>query len=337
MAFKELRKIRRRALVSGVLSLPAFSVRAQNRTLKRFAIFSPTEPVAIMIEDGPNPYYRVLFQALRSLGHVEGKTLIVERYSRENAAGGLETMIAEVVRSKPDVIYAIGGGVRLKAATTTIPVVAMTYDPVALGLAKTLARPGGNFTGVSVDTGPGLYGKRIELLREVVPGMTRFGFLTSRLVWDLFQGPVVRAATDAARSAVSPFLVDLPATVDQYRQAVRAARADGVGAIIIGDSPETLQYRSDIVRVVAEAGLPAMYTFPESVEVGGLLAYSFDLKELNQQAARNIDAILRGANPGEIPFYQLTRLILSINLGTAKTLGIVFPASILARADQVIE
>lgn len=329
--------MRRRALLSGILSLPASGVGAQDRTLKRLTILSATEPVAIMIEDGPNPYYRVLFQALRSSGHVEGKTLIVDRYGRENASGGVEAMIAEVVRSKPDVIYAIGGGVFLKAATTSIPVVALTYDPVALGLAKTLARPGGNFTGVSVDTGPALYGKRIELLREVVPGMTRFGFLTSRRVWDLFQGAVVRAGAETARSAVVPFLVDLPATVDQYRQAVLAARADGVGAIIIGDSPEALQYRSDIVRVVAEAGLPAMYTFPESVEAGGLLAYSFDLKELNQQAARNIDAILRGANPGEIPFYQLTRLILSINLGTAKTLGIVFPASILARADEIID
>lgn len=323
--------------MSGVLILSAAGARAQDRSLKRLAIVSPTEPAAIMVEDGPNPYYRVLFRDLRSLGHVEGKTLAVDRYSRENAAGGLEAMIAEVVRSKPDVIYAIGGGVLLKAATTSIPVVVLTYDPVALGLAKTLARPGGNFTGVSVDTGPALYGKRIELLREVAPGMTRFGFLTSRRVWDLFQGQIVRAAAEAAGIAVSPFLVDLPATVDQYRQAVLAARADGVGAIIVGDSPEALQYRSDIVRAVAETRLPAMYTFPESVEAGGLIAYAFDLKELNQRAARNIDAILRGADPGEIPFYQLTRLILSINMGTAKSLGIAFPASITGRADEVIE
>src|SRR6478609_3947272 len=110
MAFKEHRKVRRRALMSGLLSLSASGVRAQDRTLKRLAILSPTEPHAIMIEDGPNPYYRVLFQALRSLGHVEGKTLTVDRYSRENAAGGDEAMIEEVVRSRPDVIYAIGGG-----------------------------------------------------------------------------------------------------------------------------------------------------------------------------------------------------------------------------------
>jgi putative ABC transport system substrate-binding protein len=225
----------------------------------------------------------------------------------------------------------------LKAATTSIPVVALTYDPVALGLAKSLARPGGNFTGVTVDTGPALYGKRVELLREVAPGMTRFGFVTSRRVWDMFQGAMVRGAAETTHLAVSPFLVDLPATVDQYRKAVLAAGADGVGALIVGDSPETLQYRSDIVRAVAETGLPAMYTFPESVEAGGLIAYSFDLTELNRRAASNIDAILRGANPGEIPFYQLTRLILSVNMGTAKSLGITFPPSMLARADEVIE
>lgn len=337
MALDGRRKMQRRTLMSGLLGLSASSVRAQDRSLKRLAIVSPTEPAAIMIEDGPNPYYRVLFNELRSLGHVEGKTLTVERYSRENAASGLETMIAEVVRSRPNVIYAIGGGPLLKAATTSIPVVVLTYDPIALGLAKTVARPGGNFTGVSVDTGPALYGKRIELLREVAPGVTRFGFLTSRRIWDLFQGKVVRGAAEAAGVEISPFLVDLPATVDQYRRAVLAARADGVGAIIIGDSPEALQYRQEIVRAVAETGLPAMYTFPESVEAGGLIAYAFDLKELNQRSARDIDAILRGADPGEIPFYQLTRLILSVNTGTAKSLGIRFPPAILGRADEVIE
>ena len=106
---------------------------------------------------------------------------------------------------------------------------------------------------------------------------------------------------------------------------------------MLGDSPSALRFRSAIVVAVAETKLPAMYTFPELVEAGGLMAYSFDLKDLNRRAAENIDAILRGTHPGDIPYYQATTFRLSINLTTAKALGITFPPSILGRADQVIE
>lgn len=290
-----------------------------------------------MFENGGNPYYRVLFEDLRQLGHVEGKTLAVDRFGREKTAAGVPEMMAEAVRSKPDVIYAIGAAPLVKAATTSIPVVALTADPVALGLAHTLARPGGNFTGVSVDTGPSLYGKRIELLRELCPKMSRLAYVASRRAWDTFQGPPMRAAADAAKLSLIPRLVDYPATETDYRNAILAARSDGADALMIADSPEALQFRSTLAAAAAETRLPAIYTFQESVEAGGLIAYSFDLKELNHRAARNIDAILRGANPGEIPFYQVTRLILSVNLKTAKSLGITVPPAVLARADEAIE
>jgi putative ABC transport system substrate-binding protein len=289
--------------------------------MHRLAIVSPSEPLAIMFEHGGNPYYRVLFEGLRALGHVEGKTLVVDRFSRENTAAGVPAMMSDMVRSAPDVIYAIGAGPLVKAATTTIPVVALTGDPISLGLARSLARPGGNFTGVSVDTGPSLHGKRIEMLREVYPKLSQLAYVTARRAWEAFQGPPMRAAVDAAHLSLLPTLVDYPATE----------------AVMIADSPEALLYRTAIVEAVAKSRLPAIYTFPESVEAGGLIAYSFDLKELNRRAARDIDAILRGANPGDIPFYQVTRLILSINLKTAKALGLTIPPSILARADEVIE
>src|SRR5260370_37226386 len=118
---------------------------------------------------------------------------------------------------------------------------------------------------------------------------------------------------------------------------IAAARRDGADSIMVADSPEALQFRSTIVAAIAEVRLPAIYTFPESVEAGGLLAYSFDLKELNRRAAADIDAILRGVNPGEIPFYQVSRLILSLNLKTANPLGLVLPVSMLSRPDEVIE
>jgi len=318
------------------MAAPAVA-RAETAQARRLAIVSPSEPVSIMHENGGNPYYRVLYEDLRRLGHVEGKTLIVDRFGRENTAGGVEAMIAEVVRSKPDVIYAIGGGPLVKAATSTIPVVVLTGDPIALGLARSLARPGGNFTGVSVDTGPSLYGKRIEVLREVFPRLSTLAYVGARRAWDAFQGAPMRAAAEAARTGLIPALVDYPATEGDYRQAILAAHRQGADAIMVADSPEALQYRAAIVSVLAEARLPAIHTFPESVVTGGLIAYSFDLKELNRQAAKDIDAILKGANPAEIPFYQVSRLLLSINLGTAKALGLTVPPALLARADEVIE
>jgi putative ABC transport system substrate-binding protein len=323
--------------LGGAVALQAMDTFAQSAKLPRLAIISPFEPLTIMFENGGNPYYRVLFEDLRALGYVEDKTLAISRFSREAAAGGLEVMMTEVLRAQPDVIYAIGALAILKAATGAIPVVVLTADPIALGFAETLSRPGGKFTGVRVDAGPSLHGKRIELLREVFPKMSKLAYVTSRRAWDAFQGPPVRAAAEAARISLLPSLVGFPATEADYRDAVLTAGRAGADSVMIADSPESLLYRSAIVEAAAEARLPAIYTFPESAEAGGLIAYSFDLRELNHQAVRDIDAILRGANPGDIPFYQVTRLILSINLRTAGSLGLPIPPSILARADEVIE
>ena len=327
----------RRTLVGLALTLPAWSA-ALAQPSRRLAIVSPGEPLAIMSETGGNAYYRVLFEDLRSLGQVEGRTLIVQRYGRERALEiGIEKMIAEAVAGRPDVIYAIGGAGLVKAATQTIPIVALTGDPVALGLAQSVARPGGNVTGVSVDTGPSLYGKRIELLREVKPGVSRIGYVTTQRVWEILQGKPMRAAAEAAGVSLLPSLVGMPAAASDYADAVRRAAAEGADALMIGDGPEALQYRDAIVGAVETTRLPAIYTFPESAAAGGLIAYSFDLKDLNRQAARDIDAILRGASPAEIPFYQVTRLLLSVNLKTARRLGIELAPALVARADDVID
>src|SRR3954447_7759073 len=138
----------------------------------RLAIVSPSEPIDLMVEDSANPYYRVLFQELRQRGRIDGKTLDVARYGLEHVGAGQPALFETVVRSKPDVIYAIAGASFLKAAATTIPVVALSGDPIAMGLVQSLARPGGNITGMSVDVGPLLHGKRIELLREAFPAMS---------------------------------------------------------------------------------------------------------------------------------------------------------------------
>ncbi|NVN88720.1 MAG: ABC transporter substrate-binding protein [Rhodopseudomonas sp.] len=306
--------------------------------IPRLAIFSLSEPSSLMTEQSENRYYRALFAELRRLGRVEGQTLAVERYGRERNVAGAAALVAEVVRSNPDVVYVVGAGTQFfKAQTATIPIVGLTGDPIAIGLVQSLARPGGNITGVSVDTGPGIHGKRIELLREIFPGLGKLAFITARLVWEAVQGAAMRAAAGAAGVPLAEVLFEFPVSEAVFAAAIEQAVSSGANAIMVADLPDALAHRELIVKRIATTGLPAMYAFTESVEVGGLIAYSFDLAGLNKRVAADIDAILRGVSPGEIPYFQNTKFELSVNVKTAKALGLTVPATLLASADNVIE
>ena len=147
------------------------------------------EPAASMNERSDNRYYRALFAELRRLGHVEGQSLIIERYGREQNISGLAATVADVIRTNPDVVYVIPPAVPVfKRQTDRIPLVGLTGDPVAAGLVQSLAHPGGNLTGVSVDTGPSIHGKRIALLREIFPAMSKFSYITLRTQWENLVG-----------------------------------------------------------------------------------------------------------------------------------------------------
>jgi len=319
------------AVVSGAAGQPSGKTR-------RLAIFSPSESAALMKADSANRYYRALFDELRRLGYVEGQNLVVERYGRERSAGDAGALATEVIRSNPDVVYVVGPGALLfKAPKATLPVVALSGDPVAAGLASSLVHPGGNITGVSVDTGPSLYGKRIELLRDLRPGIAKIAYLGLRVAWEGLVAAPLRAACDTAGLSLVPSLLELPSTDADYRLAMAAVLREAVDAIIVEANPDTVANRDTIVGLIAEARLPAMYALPEFVEIGGLIAYAFDLVELNRQAARDIDAILRGTRPGDIPYYQASRFKLTVNLKTARALGLTVPANLLAEADEVIE
>ena len=333
--------MRRREFVAGAMSIIAGTSRVSAQPAgasQRLAIFSPAEPSALMQEKSDGRYYRALFEELRRLGHVEGQNLIVERYGIEQNRSGAEALAADVIRSHPDVVFLIGPGAPIfKKADAKFPIVALTADPIAQGLAQSLARPGRNITAVSVDTGPSIHGKRIALLHEMFPAMSKLAFLTLRVAWQGVQRPPVRAAAETVGITLVPLLVDSPASEDDYRSAIAQALREGADAIMIGDAPDVVRYRSPILELIGAARLPAIYPFFELVEGGGLMAYAFDLIELNKRVANDIDAILRGANPGEIPFYQATKFELSINLKTARVLGLNVPATLLASADKVIE
>jgi putative ABC transport system substrate-binding protein len=333
--------MRRREFIAGAISIAAGTSRVSAQpagTSRRLAIFSPSEPSSLMHEKSDNRYYRALFAELRRLGHVEGQNLAVEKYGIEQNSSGPAALAAEVIRSNPDVVYVVGPGARIfKDANAKFSIVTLTADPIAQGLAQSLARPGGNITGVSVDTGPSIHGKRIALLREMFPAMSKLAFLTLRIGWEGIQGQAVRTIAETTGIGLIGLPLEFPASEADYRSAIAMASRDGADAVMLGDNPDVMRNRKLIPELIGAAKLPAIYPFFELVEAGGLMAYAFDLAELNKRVANNIDAILRGANPADIPFYQATKFEMSINLKTAKTLGLNVPATLLASADRVIE
>jgi putative ABC transport system substrate-binding protein len=321
---------------SGVM-LP-LSARAQQSTKAyRIAILHPLWPVAELTDRSSNRYWRELFQEIRRLGYVEGQNLVIERYSGEGHAEIYPKLARDIVASNPNLVVAFTNRVvvPLKEATSTIPIVAMTGDPVDLGLVPSIARPGGNITGVSIDAGSEIWGKRLELFREVVPKISKLAILGLR------QSPEVALMQKAAEKAgvvvVGPSYLE-DASEAEYQRVFAFMSQEGADALFVDGSPELITKAQLIGELAKKYRLPAIYPFRSYVEDGdGLMAYGVDFVELFHQVARSIDKILKGAKPGDIPYYRPTKFELVINQKAAKDLGLVIPESLLARADEVIE
>ena len=334
--------MRRRAVLVGLaLASAAFgNLRAQQPAkMHRVAIVAASDPVAEVTETGGNPVYRAFFEELRRLGDVEGQNLVVERYSGEGRTDHYAELAREVIGRNPDLIFANTSLLvrQFKEATATTPIVGVTADPVAYGLVSNLARPGGNLTGVSADAGVEIWGKRLEALREAVPTVSRLGFLTYRASWEGAQGRMLREASAAAGLALLGPPLDDPIQPAEYRRVVAAMTEQHADALIIGDISNNLTYRQVIVDLADANRLPAIYPYRPYVQIGGLMAYAVDLEDLYRQAGNQVDRILRGEKPGDIPYFQATTFQLIVNLKTAKALAIEMPKSLLARADEVIE
>jgi putative ABC transport system substrate-binding protein len=330
----------RREFLAGAvwLSVAVAADARQGSKAQTLAVFSPLQPSADMQESSRNRYFHTIFAELRRLGYVDGRNLTVERFGKEQNTAGFDALAAEVVRSNPDVILSIGPTVaELQAATTSIPIVTFSGDPIALGLTKSLAHPGGNITGVSVSAGPEIWGKRVELLHEASPAIEKLAFIGPHNMWGNAVIAAVRSACESLRLPLMTPLYDLPVGEPGYRKAIADAVREGADSMIVSDTPDTFENRGLLTALVSEARLPAIYGEREFVEAGGLMAYEGDFIELCQRTAQDIDAILRGANPGDVPFFQPTRFDLTINLKTAKALGLTVPPLLLARADNVIE
>jgi putative tryptophan/tyrosine transport system substrate-binding protein len=210
----------------------------------------------------------------------------------------------------------------------------LTAEPVQGGLVTSLARPGGNITGVSVDAGFELWNKRLQLLREVVPTISKLAILGSQI------NPEAAAMKEATEKAsieiVGPFYMS-NGTDDEYREVFATISQSGANGLFVGGNAELVTKRQLIAELAAKHRLPAIYAYPVFVEAGGLMSYGTDLTEPLRWAARQIDQILNGANPADIPYYQPTKFELVINLKAAKEIGLTVSEPLLARADEVIE
>jgi len=276
-------------------------------------------------------------QGLRELGYVEGKNIVTEYRYAEGKRDRLPALAAELVRLKVDVIVTAGASATraAKKATSTIPIVmAQDSDPVGKGVVASLARPGGNITGLST-LAPEISGKQLELLKEIIPKLSRVAVLgTSTRPGNAQTLREVELAAGAFKVEVRYLDVLDPKKIETAFGAARKERAD---AVLVLAGRILISHRTQVVELAVKSRLPAIYPFPVYVEAGGLMSYGVRRSDLFRRAATYVDKILKGANPGELPIEQPTKFQLVINLKTAKALGITIPPSILFRADKVIK
>ena len=274
--------------------------------------------------------------ALRELGYVEGRNLVVERRYADGQAGRFPALARELVRLRVDVILAItAAAIRAaKDATTRVPIVLYgNFDPVAAGIVSNLARPGGNITGVLIAPEGTLAAKKLELLKEAVPRAVRIAVLAPA-------DPSFSRQLQEVRKAASPLGAKLTVVEVQdrdYDRAFTTIAADRPDALFVGSHAQFFLDRYRIIELAARHRLPAIYEWPEQGEDGGLMGYGTSLLGLSRRAASYIDRIFKGANPGDLPIEQPAQFDLVINLRTARALGLTIPPSLLQRADQVIE
>jgi putative ABC transport system substrate-binding protein len=327
------RKLLGAGLCAGMLGWPLSSLaqlaqRAPGK-LHRLGIFQPGAP--------PDPLLDALREGLRDLGYVEGRDIVFEIRWAEGRRDQLDLLAAELVAAKVDVISTLSTPLAIAArrATATVPIVFTGVgDPVGTGVVSNLAHPGGNATGLAT-MAPELSAKRLELLHELVPEMSRMAML-----WNDTNPSMMLGAHQSQEAGIRLGLVIQSQGVHDlvdFDASFAAIRNGPSTAMLTLADPFTRANRQRIVDFAARSRLPAIYDTREFVESGGLISYGPNLAALQRKAALYIDKVFRGANPGDLPVEQPTGFELVVNMKTARALGISIPASILARADQVIE
>jgi len=318
-------------LVVALLAPPLAVAQQAARIYRIGVLFASTPAATSHLLDG-------LRQGLREHGYVEGQHIILERRYGQAGTERMSDVAAELVRLKVDVLVAATdpATAALRQQTQTIPVVmANSTDPVGTGFVASLARPGGNVTGLSA-LSPELSGKRLAILREVLPGLARVA-----IIWNpdvrgaVFDYKETEAAARSLRLQLQSVEVSRGADLDRAFSAVTNQRAQGL--IVQTPNPVLFANRSQITSFAQRTRLPSIYGQKEFADAGGLITYGPNTVDLWRRAAMYVDTILKGAKPGELPVEQPTTFELVINLKTAKTLGLAIPQSLLQQADHVIQ
>jgi len=285
------------------------------------------------------PLLKAFEEGLRELGYVEGRDFVREYRFADQQRDRLPALAAELVRLKVDVIVTgtDPGTMAARQATTTIPIVmALGVDPEGAGLIASLRRPGGNVTGLLFAVGPEILGKRMEHLKEVVPGMSRVACFWNP---DVPRYAALWEATEEAarRLGVTLLRVEVREPREIEGAFARITRERAQALVVIADPLTLSTARPEIPALAAKNRLPSSYASREAVDAGGLMSYGTSMPDLFRRAAGYVDKILKGAKPGDLPVEQPTKFDLVINLKTAKALGLTIPPTLLMRADQVIE
>jgi putative ABC transport system substrate-binding protein len=320
-------------LAGGLLAAPLAAEGQRTTKIPRIGVLAPGSSAA----PAPN-IFGAFLRELGELGWVEGQNVIIELRFAGNRFERFPSLATELVRLRVDVILAAGGPASLKAAreaTTTIPIVmvASSRDPVADGLAKSFPRPGGNITGLT--TAPEeIGGKQLELLREADPGVSRVGILWDATVGAFRVSKSVEAVSRSLKIELVPLEVHAPA---DFEAAVAAATRERVNGLVVAGTPMFTRHSKQLADLLSKNRLPGISIWSVFPEAGDFMAYGPSLADEFRRAAIYVDKILKGANPGDLPIEQPTKYTLVINLKTARALGLTIPASLLQRADQVIE
>ncbi len=311
-----------------------FAARAQQAG-KVYRVGYLTVPSRETAQDGANAFQG----GLRDLGWVEGQNVVVEYRFADANLDRLPDLAAELVRLRVDVIVAgaTPAVIAAKNTTRTVPIVMfLAGNPVGSGLVVSLARPGGNITGLASSAGPEIYGKQLQLLRDAFPRISRVAILVNRAT-GAFHALGLRETEIAAQAlGLQRQIVEVqdPREFNNAFAAFKKGRSD---AILVPGDPLFFQHRVRLADLAARTRLPAMWGLREHAEAGGLMAYSPNIVDLARRAATYVDKILRGAKPADLPVEQPTRFDFVINMRTAKALGVTIPSSLLLQADQVIE
>jgi len=286
----------------------------------------------------PSPSWKAFLQGLRDLGYIEGENIIIEYRYGEGRLDRMPSLVNELVQQKVDVIV-VTNQVAIRAArkaTKTIPIVMVSsFDPVAAGHVESLARPGGNVTGLA-HLGQNLSAKRVELLMEVLPRMSRLAIL-----WDP-DGPGPTVAFKETKAIAQAFKLDLQSLEirgpdPDLEGAFQAAKKERRDALIIVGNPTMAQHRKRIMELVTRNRLPSMTSSRRWVRAGGLMSYASSRTDLLRRAATYVDKILKGAKPTDLPVEQPLKFELYVNLKTAKKLGVTIPPTVLLQATKVIK